>query len=442
MRSQQIIQQDLAITPHNPITELSKLLFLIIIINVHLLIYLTHLVFQCTIMQLIIYYYCFDAMVMLFLIIMKIKFKIDVGNSTFDILFSTIIQTIILIHFRFKELEIQFLGYVVLAYYLLRFFVMVFQKIILNVSMNRFIIYIQGFKVLFALQLMLVTIKWKNMVDWNWFVIFSVIWSLLVIFFIFHLILILSIIELAHDYQIQKATKSQLIGGVWLILYFCGFSGIPSWFCYIICNNQEIVNYPTKQASLILSILIIIQTFLVFMLSIVFRHHIKIYIQDIGFEEDIQQQNMKESKQQSKIISKPTLPQKLFQVSTTYFEYFKQASQHPQQNQNITNSIINQGVKLKAFEFVMRSSDQMHSPEKESNQVQNEQKCQVCFNQEPQIVMLPCRHGGICNYCLRQWLEKSPNCYICRQKINYICKVHKDESGNFTIKDIIAVCQK
>lgn len=47
---------------------------------------------------------------------------------------------------------------------------------------------------------MLVTIKWKNMVDWNWFVIFSVIWSLLVIFFIFHLILILSIIELAHDY--------------------------------------------------------------------------------------------------------------------------------------------------------------------------------------------------------------------------------------------------
>lgn len=68
------------------------------------------------------------------------RFKIDVGNSTFDILFSTIIQTIILIHFRFKELEIQFLGYIVLAYYLLRFFVMVFQKIILNVSMNRFII--------------------------------------------------------------------------------------------------------------------------------------------------------------------------------------------------------------------------------------------------------------------------------------------------------------
>lgn len=68
------------------------------------------------------------------------RFKLDVVNSTIDILISIIIKTIILIHFKFRELEIQFLGYGVLAYYLLRLFLIVFKKIILNISMNRFII--------------------------------------------------------------------------------------------------------------------------------------------------------------------------------------------------------------------------------------------------------------------------------------------------------------
>ncbi|CAK55588.1 unnamed protein product (macronuclear) [Paramecium tetraurelia] len=407
--------------------------------------------FQYTHMQLIIFYYCFNAMVMLFLMILKIKqiltinfrFKLDVGNSTFDILISTIIKTIILIHFRVRELEIQYLGYVVLAYYILRVFIIVLQKIILNVSTNRFRIYIQGLKVLLAFQLMLITIKWKEMVDWNWFVVFSVIWSLLVIFFIFHLILILSTIETTHEYFVQKASKSQLIGGVWLIIYFCGFSGIPSWFCYIICNDQETVDYPTKEASLTLGILIILQSFLVVIISTVFKQHIKNYILDIGFEEENQSLNVKDAKQQPNIniIQKPSLPKKLIQVSSTYFEYFQSASQQSKQNQNITNSnysIMNQRAKLKAFDFVVRN-DQLQSPEKESNQIQYEQKCQVCYTQEPIIVMLPCRHGGICYECLRQWLQKSPNCYICRQKINQICKVHKDDSGNFTVKDI-TVC--
>jgi len=55
---------------------------------------------------------------------------------------------------------------------------------------------------------MMILIKLKNMIDWNWFVVFSVAWSLLVIFFIFHLILILSIIEIIHDYLMKRATKS------------------------------------------------------------------------------------------------------------------------------------------------------------------------------------------------------------------------------------------
>ncbi|CAD8148347.1 unnamed protein product [Paramecium pentaurelia] len=434
MRSQQIIQiqQDLALTQVDPITKLSKLIFLLVFTNIYLLIYLTHLVFTYNLMQLIIFYYSFDAMVMLFLIILKMKFKFAVGSSIFDIFFSMIIKTILLIHFRFREVEIQLLGYVVLAYYLFRFLVIMFQKVIFKSPIQRYIIYIQGIKVLLSLQLLMILIKLKNMIDWNWFVVFSVAWSLLVIFFIFHLILILSIIEIIHDYLIKRATKSQIIGSFWLILYFFGFSGIPMWFCYIICKNQEIINYPIRQTSLILSILIILQTFLILIFSKICRKHIKTYIQDFGFEDEVLTSNQKDTKQQQTTQSflRITLPKKLIQVSSTYFEYFKQPIQHSQQNQIVTNSncsVINQKVKLKAFEFVTRI-DQMHSPEKESKLVQNDDKCQVCFIHESQIVMLPCRHGGICNDCLKQWLQKSQNCYICRQKINQLCKIQKDDS--------------
>ncbi|CAD8049078.1 unnamed protein product [Paramecium sonneborni] len=442
-RSQQIaqFQQDLAFTPLESITKLSKLLFLLVFTNVYLLIYLTYLVFSYDLKQLIIFYFSFDAMMMLFLIILKIKFSFAVGNSIFDIFFSTIFKTILFIHFRFRELEIQCLGYAVFAYYLLRLFALLFQKVFRKVFIQRYYIYIQGIKALLALQLMLILFKWKGVLEWNWFVIFSVAWSLLVIFFIFHLILILSIIEIMHDYLLRRASKSQIIGSVWLILYFCSFSGIPMWFCYIICQNQEIINYPTSQTSLTLSIIVILQTFIIFIFSTIFRQHVKNYIQDIGFEEQIQTSNPKDTKQQQSKANnslKITLPKKLIQVSSTYFEFFKQPSQQNQQIQNVTTnnfSVINQKVRLNAFEFVARM-DQIHSPEKESKLMQNEEKCQVCFLQEPHIVMLPCRHGGICNDCLKQWLQKSPNCYLCRQKIHQLCKIQKDESGNFTIKEI------
>ncbi|CAD8051678.1 unnamed protein product [Paramecium sonneborni] len=378
-------------------------------------------------------------MMMLFLIILKIKFNFAVGNSIFDIFFSTIFKIILLIHFRFKQIEIQCLGYAVLAYYLLRLFAILFSKFFLNVYIQRYHIYIQGIKTLLALQLMFIIFKWKGMIDWNWFVIFSVSWSLLVILFIFHLILILSIIEITHDYLLRRATKSQLIGSVWLILYFFSFSGIPMWFCYIICQNQEIINYPIRQSSLTLSIIVILQTFIIFIFSTVFRNHIKNYIQDISFEEEIK--TSKNVQKQPKINNtlRISLPKKLIQISSTYFEYFKSSSQQIQQNQNVTNnncSVINQKVKLNAFEFVARL-DQIHSPEKESKLMQNDEKCQVCFLKEPQIVIFPCRHGGICKDCLKQWLQQSPNCYICRQKINQLCKVQKDETGNFTIMETV-----
>ncbi|CAD8134611.1 unnamed protein product [Paramecium octaurelia] len=430
----------------NPATRLSQLLILLIITNAYILIYTTYLMLDYELIIMIVFYWIIDIIVILTLSILKIKYKITVGNLLIDTFLAAIFKTIILVNFTYSELDIQYFSYVIMAYYFIRSVVVNIRKIAINETITQYSFLVQGVKILLVLQLMLITMRWKCTIYWSWYTTFSIAWGLLVIFFIVHFVFLLSIGETLIDYYKKKTTKIQLIGGIWLTFYLCGFSGIPMWFCYIVCQNQEVNSFPTVNQATLLCILIISYNFSLLVITAICKLQLVQFIKDIGFDNDNQQEPVVQEENLPYQFLKISLPQKLIQISSTYFDFVqesnKQNKQQQLQQQHISNSnfsVINQKARLKAFEF-MAKTEQINSPvERESGLVKSEEKCQVCFENQPQIVMLPCQHGGICDDCLQKCLKKSPNCYLCRKKIQKLLRVSKENSGKFAINDI-ALC--
>ncbi|CAD8051428.1 unnamed protein product [Paramecium sonneborni] len=435
-------QNELATIIIDPATRLSQLIILLIFTNAYILIYTTYLMLDYELIVLIVFYWIIDIIVILTLSILKIKYKITVGNLLIDTFLAAIFKTTILINFTYSELDIQYFSYVIMAYYFIRSVVINIRKIAINENITQYSFLVQGVKILLVLQLMLITMRWKCTIYWSWYTTFSVAWGLLVICFIVHFVFLLSIGETLIDYYKKKTTKTQLVGGIWLTFYLCGFSGIPMWFCYILCQNQEAKNFPTSDQATLLCILIISYNLSLLVITAVCKAQLTQFIKDMGFDIEIPQEPVVQEEKLPYHFLKISLPQKLIQISSTYFDFSLEQNKQFKQQQHVSNSnfsVVNQKARLKAFEF-MAKTEQINSPvERESGLVKNEEKCQVCFDNEPQIVMLPCQHGGICDDCLQKCLKKSPNCYLCRKKIQKLLRVSKETSGKFAINDI-ALC--
>ncbi|CAD8113861.1 unnamed protein product [Paramecium sonneborni] len=65
----------------------------------------------------------------------------------------------------------------------------------------------------------------------------------------------------------------------------------------------------------------------------------------------------------------------------------------------------------------------------------NQDKCLVCYENIPNIVFVPCRHGGICQQCAEDVIQKSNECYLCRKTINQILKVQKNVNKQLEVQE-------
>ncbi|EAR93895.2 zinc finger, C3HC4 type (RING finger) protein (macronuclear) [Tetrahymena thermophila SB210] len=77
---------------------------------------------------------------------------------------------------------------------------------------------------------------------------------------------------------------------------------------------------------------------------------------------------------------------------------------------------------------VKSDQNQIYCPSVKSfNSDKEQQTCLVCFVNQPNSVLMPCGHGGICADCAKDVCKKNGCCYLCRQEIQNIYQL---ESGN------------
>lgn len=63
--------------------------------------------------------------------------------------------------------------------------------------------------------------------------------------------------------------------------------------------------------------------------------------------------------------------------------------------------------------------------------------CMICYAQESNCLMMPCRHSGICKDCSMSTLKKKPECVFCRKPIEKFCVIKAAESGGLEVMEEI-----
>ncbi|CAD8086491.1 unnamed protein product [Paramecium primaurelia] len=85
-------------------------------------------------------------------------------------------------------------------------------------------------------------------------------------------------------------------------------------------------------------------------------------------------------------------------------------------------------------------------PQKSQNSINDDQqstqdKCLICYENQPNILFIPCRHGGVCEKCAEDIVLKTNQCYLCRKNIKQILKINT-EGGQLIVNEISNIKQR
>lgn len=99
-----------------------------------------------------------------------------------------------------------------------------------------------------------------------------------------------------------------------------------------------------------------------------------------------------------------------------------------------TCKLISSFVKNKSFD--VRSTEKSEMTEAEDNKPEIDLSesyflCNVCYAAESDAVFMDCKHGGLCLECAYDVWNASGECYLCRERIEYIIKYdNEDKKGD------------
>jgi len=68
------------------------------------------------------------------------------------------------------------------------------------------------------------------------------------------------------------------------------------------------------------------------------------------------------------------------------------------------------------------NNTKMDPPENEK------EECIVCYTNNPDAVLMPCGHGGICYDCALSVWENDVGCYLCRMEITEVYQIGKNKN--------------
>jgi hypothetical protein len=88
-----------------------------------------------------------------------------------------------------------------------------------------------------------------------------------------------------------------------------------------------------------------------------------------------------------------------------------------------------------------RRATQAEAPMSFNSIIQNSagsslKECNFCTSNEPDSVFLPCGHAGICNTCALKFLENGKNCHLCRQVIQQVVLLSKENDGKVVVTEV------
>lgn len=87
-------------------------------------------------------------------------------------------------------------------------------------------------------------------------------------------------------------------------------------------------------------------------------------------------------------------------------------------------------VQISPTLFVGQSMGETQAPR---YQLSDTDLCFICYTNQPNCVMSPCLHGGLCKPCASEWMKKKQTCSQCRRKVDKIMVIEKKTEEEYIV---------
>ncbi|CAD8075570.1 unnamed protein product [Paramecium sonneborni] len=334
-------------------------------------------------------------------------------------------------------------------------------------------ILVSAIKSIGSLQIVFLSLKWSNQINWCWMQTLVIIWFSIGTLTLIEVCLFIDFVIKCCNNQLEN--KKQIIyGSIWVNIVFIGFIS-TSLLTFL--GLGLLLDYQISSINLGGFILTIIYYLLEICFYIKNREELISFLsisenssQAQNYEQNNEQTNIKDRIKQIHKLSVNKIPQFMIRLSATYFKKKVENNEIKQQ----IGSVLSQDKKFRSISFseIKKNQDIKKQPSQDYDeeltkrfdhllssprlklevsesmgpelssrgQPKQPQLCLICYEKESNMINQPCGHGGFCQECSQQLLSKSNLCLLCRKPVTHTLIVQGVENRE-SLVEVIGVLQ-
>ncbi|CAD8199203.1 unnamed protein product [Paramecium pentaurelia] len=313
-------------------------------------------------------------------------------------------------------------------------------------SKRKHLIIAHSYGILYILQLLLLSLKWNNFFVYSYYQTFIITWTALGVNTFLIVLLLITLVENCFIKDIPQIDGKILLNQgsiiIWLIYYIIGLTIIPFFLLKEICQFYEKdtiqINIKIAGIAIVISIILYMILFLFFTNKVRKQLIIVLQLEHRQTQTEIRTPKSPQLESSKNKWSKLQIPILFIRVSASFYKLITRKTINEINNRNISSIPICSDV-LRPDSLNFRQSPcltmmkQMKSIPKDQDSCDI---CLICFENEPDIVLHPCNHGGICTICSENIMKTTKQCFLCRTDIKYTFKLNQKVGDILEVTDV------
>ncbi|CAD8076487.1 unnamed protein product [Paramecium primaurelia] len=347
----------------------------------------------------------------------------------------------IIIHFEIQEINLYYIPAMQIIVTIGLFLHQVLQQ---NRNKRKHIIIAYSYSILYILQLLLLSLKWNHLFIYSYYQTFIITWTALGVNTFLIVLLFITLVENCFHKEIPEidgiilSYQGSII--IWFIYYIFGLTIIPFFLLKEICQFYE---KDTIQINIRIAGITVLISIILYLISFVFytnkiRNQLIIVLQLENRQTQINIPKSPQIETPKKKWSKLKIPIMFIRVSASYYKLVTKKKLNELNNRNMSSiPICSDILRPDSLNFkqspCLTMMKQMKSIPKDQDSCDI---CLICFENESNIVLNPCNHGGICTSCSENIMKTTKQCFLCRTDIKYTFKLNQKIGEILEVTDV------
>ncbi|CAD8105280.1 unnamed protein product [Paramecium sonneborni] len=410
--------------------EVNRICFFNFVCQLYMLIFSLKLIWLFDSKYIIIFAWIMDLITFIIVLIDKDTTKaiscIHFVEKALSVSFKVILQfhkITIVIHFEVMQINLYYIPAIQIIMNIGLFLYQVLQK---DQNKRKHLIIAHFYSILYIIQLLLLSLKWNQIFIYSYYQTFIIAWSALGINTFIIILLLITLVENCFLKDMPEIDGSIIL---WIIFYIFGLTIIPFFLLKEICqyyeNDTIQINIRIAGITVLISIILYLISFVFFTNKI--RKQLIIVLQIENRQVQIQIPKSPQIEVTKQKWTKLKIPIMFIRVSASFYKLVTKKTINQLNNRNSSSIPINSEIS-RPDSVNLRQSQCLTITKQIKTITKNQDSCDIClicFENEPEIILNPCNHGGICIGCSENIMKTTKQCFLCRTEIKYALKFNQ-----------------